>query len=235
MQWYAPGGMVDTRGIQFHAFNITRLVFLLPLQAGLSLAVVLLLFSWYFGQREDADPAFLAWVAQRGRSLGMFLSPFYALFGLLWAFTEGQEFGLTLPIGGVLGLLGVALFLYFRRLETPACKAPQAFGIWLIVLLLVASVRELIRCVSLVRFGYSIYRYPYTMDWGSILVFGGTTLVGVTVIAYLIMVLYQSGATKDGGRVSPGIERLGRVATGMLGVWFACFLLLGVYTSLFLK
>lgn len=235
MQWYAPGGVVDTRGILFHTFSIPRLVFLLPLQAGLSLAVVLLLFAWYFGRRDDADPAFLSWVAGIGRRLGLIVSPLYALFGLLWALTEGAEFGLTLPIGAALGLLGAALTVYFWRLRQPAAQAPQALGVWLASLLLVASVREGIRSVSLARFGYSVSEYPYMIDWGSVAMFGVTTVVGVAVIAYLILVLYQSGLSAAGQAASAGVERLGRVATSMLGAWFAFFLLLGLYATFVLR
>ncbi|NOK64066.1 MAG: hypothetical protein GFH27_549409n40 [Chloroflexi bacterium AL-W] len=231
MEWYAPNGIVDTRGVQFHAFNVPRLIFLLPLQATLSFSVVLLLFSWYFCRREDAEPAFLSWVAHLGRKLGLIVSPLFALFGVLWAFTQGQEFGIALPIGITLGGLGVALFFYFRSLSKPIEKAPQALGVWVAVLLTVAVVREAIRVVSLARFGYSITEYPYIMDWGSVLVFTVTSVVGIAVLAYLIMVLYQSGAGKNGGTVSVGVDRLGKISTGMIGAWFVFFLILGLYST----
>lgn len=258
MQWYAPDGVIDTRGIQFHAFNLPRLVFLLPLQAGLSLAVVLQLFAWYFRQGEepatwqparsamaafnwgirrleDPDPDFLAWVAGLGRRLGMVVSLLYALFGVLWAITEGREFGIGLQIGLVLGLVGVALCAYFFTLREPATQALLTLGVWAGALLIVATIREVIRAVSLSRFGYSVSAYPYILDWGSVLIFSVTTVVGVLIIAYLAAVLYQSGLRREDEALPAGVERLGRIATGMLGAWFAFFLLVGLYTSLFLK
>ena len=73
------------------------------------------------------------------------------------------------------------------------------------------------------------------VDWGSILIFGVTTIIGVAVVTYLALVLYQSGRTKRDGSVLPRVEQFGSIATGMLGAWFAFFILVGRYTSFFLK
>jgi len=58
--------------------------------------------------------------------------------------------------------------------------------------------------------------------------------IGVTVVTYLALVLYQSGGMKRDGSVSPRVERFGSIATGMLGAWFAFFILVGLYTTFFL-
>lgn len=234
MEWYAPNGIVDTRGIIFHAWNIPRLVFLLPLQAGLSLAVALTLLAWYFRHNTD-DAPFMQWVAGVGRQLGLVISPLYALTGLLWAATEGVEFGIGWQTGTVLGAVGIALTVYFLILRRPMYDAPRTLLIWIGTLLIVGMVREAIRAVSLARFGYSVASYPYIFDWGSILVFAGTTVVGIAVLAYLVMVIYQSGGAKRDASISPRVDRLGAIATGMLGAWFGFFLLVGLYTTLFLK
>lgn len=234
MEWYAPNGMIDTRGVEFHSWNIPRLVFLLPLQAGLSLAVVLTLFAWYF-RRIEEDAPFMNWVANRGRWLGLAVSPLYAVAGLLWAATEGVEFGIGVPVGVALATVGLALTGYFFVLKQPMQHAPRTLLVWIVSLLTVGVVRESIRAVSLARFGYSVSNYPYIMVWGSILLFGVTTLVGVAVVTYLALVLYQSGGTKRDTRVSPRVERFGSIATGMLGAWFAFFILVGLYTTFMLK
>jgi len=80
--------------------------------------------------------------------------------------------------------------------------------------------------------------YHGIAEWGSILVSGVTaitTIVGVAVVTYLALVLYQSGRTKRDGSVSPRVEQFGSIATGMLGAWFAFFILVGLYTTFFLK
>ncbi|MCL4455262.1 MAG: hypothetical protein M1157_06480 [Deinococcus sp.] len=230
-EWYAPAGVVDTRGVVFHSYNLPRLVFLLFLQSGLSLAVVLLLFSWYFRRREDAEPAFLDWVAGLGRRLALWVSPLYAFFGLLWAVTQGSELGLALPMAVVLGGLGVGLFLFFRGLKDPAAAAPKALLVWMLALLVAGVVRETIRAVAMGHYGYSVANYPYIVDWGSIVVFLATTVLTLPVIVYLVLALYQSGATREGREPAPWVERLGRVAVGMLGAWFGFFLLLGLWAT----
>jgi hypothetical protein len=234
MEWYAPNGVIDTRGIEFHSWNIPRLTFLLPLQAGLSLAVTLTLFAWYF-RRIEEDAPFMQWVAGRGRLIGLVVSPLYALAGLLWAATEGVEFGIGIPLGVALTTLGLALTGYFFFLKQPMQQAPRTLLVWFVSLITVGVVREAIRAVSLERFGYRVSEYPYIMDWGSILIFGVTTIIGVAVVTYLALVLYQSGGTKRDGSVSPRVERFGSIATGMLGAWFAFFILVGLYTTFFLK
>ncbi len=231
-EWYAPGGVIDTRGVIFHAYNIPRLVFLLPLQAGLSLAVVLQFSAWYLRQRGDA-PAFLNWVAELGRKLAVVVSPLYALAGLAWALTEGPEFGVAW-VAAPLTALGIALMGYFIWLRNQPQRGPLSVLIWLLGLLVVAVVREALRAASLARFGYTIANYPYHLDWGSVIVFAVTTVVGVAIITYLALVIYQSQASRD-GQVSLRVERLGRIATGMLGAWFGFFLLVGLYTLLVLR
>ena len=231
-EWYAPGGVIDTRGVVFHAYNLPRLVFLLPLQAGLSLAVVLQFSAWYLRQRGDA-PAFLNWVAELGRKLAVVVSPLYALVGLAWALTEGPEFGVAW-VAAPLTALGIALMGYFIWLRNQPQRGPLSVLIWLLGLLVVAIVREALRAASLARFGYTIANYPYHLDWGSVIVFAVTTVVGVAIITYLALVIYQSQASPD-GQVSLRVERLGRIATGMLGAWFGFFLLVGLYTLLVLR
>lgn len=233
LRWYMPDGTIDTRGVTFHAYNIPRLVFLLPLQSALSLAVVVMFAGWYLRKRGD-DVAFLDRLAELGRKLALVVSPIYGATGLVWALTEGVEFGVVALIAVPVVVLGAVLTAYFAMLKQPAAKAPLSLVLWLVSLLVVAVVREGIRVASMARFGYSIAEYPYRIDWGSILVFGVTTVVGVMVILYLILVLYQANASKE-GQVSARVERLGRIATGMLGAWFGFFFLLGAYSYFVLR
>ncbi|MGE0727620.1 MAG: hypothetical protein AB7O92_04010 [Acidimicrobiia bacterium] len=227
--WYAPGGIPDTRGITFHAFNVPRLTFLLPLQAGLGLAVVLALYAWYYGRRDDADEPYLAWVASLARRLGLAVSPLYALAGVAWALTEGRSLDVAIPVGVATGGLGVALFGLFFLVKDPARRAPRMLWGWLAALAVVAVTREYIRATVLDRFGYSVSRYPYVVDWGSVLLFAVTTVAGGAVVVYFAMVLFQAGLRADGGPISRRVERLGRISFAMLGAWFAFFLLLGGY------
>lgn len=228
--WYLPEGVPDTRGIAFHAYNLPRLAFLLPLQGGLSLAVVLGLYAWYYNRRDDADPDYLRWVGGLARRVGLVASALYGVAGLGWALTEGRSFDVALPLGVTLTVLSVALFAAFYFVRDPARRAPRLLWAWLAGLLVVAVTRETIRATILGRFGYKVSNYPYILDWGSVTLFAVTTVAGGAVIVYFAMVLFQAGLTRDGGPISMRVERLGRTAFAMLGAWFGFFLLLGAYT-----
>lgn len=179
----------------------------------------------------------MQWVADQGRRLGLAVSPLYTLAGLLWGATEGVYFGVGLQTGFVLTALGLGLTAYFALLKKPSDRAPVTLLVWSVSLLLVAIMREVIRVASLERFGYRVADYPYILDWGSILIFAVTTIAGVSVVTYMVLVLYQSGGAKGDveNAVSPKVERFGSIATGMLGGWFAFFIVLGLYSTFYLK
>lgn len=87
-RWYAPNGIVDTKGIAFHDFSLPRLALLLPIQAAVSIACVLVLYAWFAARRDgDGDGDYQRWVADQGRRLGLAASPLYAVAGVGWALT----------------------------------------------------------------------------------------------------------------------------------------------------
>lgn len=108
----------------------------------------------------------MQWVARQGRLIGLVVSPLYTLAGLLWAATEGVEFGIGIPLGVALTSLGLALTSYFFFLKQPMQHAPRTLLVWFASLMTVGVVREVIRAVSLERFGYRVSEYPYIIDWG---------------------------------------------------------------------
>jgi len=222
-EWYAPNREPDTRGIIFHAYNLPRLTFLLLVSSVLSLGVTLMLFAWYFRQRDDADREYLTQVGQLGKRLALVAAPLLWVTGMMWAFTQGRQFGLHIIMALVFTLMALLLREGFRNLD-PLTGGVRALGIWLLSLLGIGTVREVIRATSVARFNYRVADYPFVWDWASVLVFALTSIVGMSVIAYLALVLYDSGK----GEVRPWVEKLGRISIGMLGAWLALFILLGL-------
>lgn len=229
-QWYVPNGVVDTRGIVFHAWNMPRFLFLLPMQAMISLGVALIFVATVLSKRGEAEPDYVKWLGELGRRFGFYTGPMYALVGVLWGATEGRYFG----VGWIVALstlaLGALVTLYFWRMQQPHQQGLKPFGVWLAVLSAVAVLREVIRASSAARFGYHVAEYPYRWDWGAIIAFIGTTLVGVVVIAFLIRTLYEASKSKE-GELSPATIKLGDVAVPLLAAWFAFFLGLGLYAT----
>jgi hypothetical protein len=222
-EWYAPNREPDTRGIIFHAYNLPRVTFLLLVSSVLSLGVTLMLVAWYFRQRDDADREYLTQVGQLGKRLALVAAPLLWVTGMMWAFTQGRQFGLHIIMALVFTLMALLLREGFRNLD-PLTGGVRALGIWLLSLLGIGTVREVIRATSVARFNYRVADYPFVWDWASVLVFALTSIVGMSVIAYLALVLYDSGK----GEVRPWVEKLGRISIGMLGAWLALFILLGL-------
>lgn len=227
VEWYAPGGVVDTSGTRFLGYNLPRFAALLFGQAALSLGVMLLLFAWYFRKREDTPQAFLGFVegiARGSLRLGALL---FAGFGLLWAFTQGRELGLSLPVALVALLVGALFYLHARFAKAEGALA--TLGMYLGALSLVAVLREAMRMVVWGRMGYSVLGYPFVWDWGSILFFLATGTAAIPVIVYLAQVLYASGTRKEGADPSPKVERLGDFGVRLLVGWFLFYFALGLY------
>ena len=176
----------------------------------------------------DADREYLTWVAGLSRRLGIIASVLYGGVGIAWAVTEGADYDLTAPMAIALGGVGLAMAAFFAAHRDPVGIGRRALGAWFASLAVVAVIREVIRATALSRFNYDVGSYPYRVDWGSVAMFTVTTIVGVSIITYMVMVLFQSGIGA-GERIPRGIDRLGRISTAMLGAWFAFFLLVGVY------
>jgi len=227
-QWYVKEGIVDTRGIVFHAWNLPRALFLLPMQALLSVGVAFIFVAHLLLRRGDTDESYLRWQAALGQKLGLYTGPLYALMGLLWGLTEGRSFGLGFVVALSTLALGGLVTLYFWRMKAPIREGARPIWVWLAVLMAVAVIREVIRATSVARFGYSVADYPYRWDWGAIITFAGTTIVGAVVILFLIRVLYEN-AKSPTGTLSATTVQLGDIAVPLLASWFAFFLGLGLY------
>ncbi|WP_157969090.1 hypothetical protein [Thermus sediminis] len=227
VEWYAPGGVADTRGLAFHGSNLPRFGALLFGQAALSLGVMLLLFAWYFRRREDVPRDFLAFVEGQAKGALRLGALLFGLLGALWALTQGAEVGLTLPI--LLVVAAVALVFYGHSARARMEGALGTLGLYLLALLVVGVLREGMRASALGRLGYSAMGYPYVWDWGSILFFVATGIAAVPVIVYLAQVLYASGQKPQGADPSAGVERFGDLGVRLLVGWFLFYFALGLF------
>lgn len=227
VEWYAPGGVVHTTGERFLGYNLPRFAALLFGQAGLSLGVMLLLFAWYFRRREDVPRDFLGFVEGMARGALRLGALLFGALGLLWAFTQGSEVGVALPVALV--VLVVASLFYLHASKASAEGALSTLGLYLVALLLVGILREGMRALALGRMGYSALQYPFVWDWGSIIYFVVTALAAVPVIVYLAQVLYASGTKKEGADPSPKVEAFGDLGVRLLIGWFVFYFAIGLY------
>jgi len=70
MGWYAPGGVVDTRGATLHALQWPRFLFIMSLSLP-AVGLYLLAYADYFSRRADREPAYRAFARTLGRKLAL--------------------------------------------------------------------------------------------------------------------------------------------------------------------
>ena len=192
--WYVSKLQMSTGGWGLNAFRISRLLhFLVP--SILNTGIFLMLYAWFFKPRRDADSAYLAWLAGIGLRMARYAAIATALIGVWWLLELPAQFHFvtdhSLIAGYVLAIL--LIMVLFKSGETPSPYAPIAGSLSLLTILVMSVSRESLRMSYLKPFGYSIYDYPMTVDWGSTLLFLGTLLLGVMVVAYLLTIAFKAG------------------------------------------
>jgi hypothetical protein len=232
MNWYAPGGMVDTRGAALHAIQWPRYVFIMGLAVP-AVGVFLLAYVHYFAGREDREPAYRAFVGALGKRIaqwgyGLALVPM-----LVWQFDFPAGSGLVLhPVGWfIVGALAT-MALWMRQLgDDTHGYLPAICGFGLLGVL--AVWREVIRIHYLRPLGYTVQTYPVHADWPSTVLFFATLLgIGGLVGGFYLTLLYRAGRVRGVYQADRTVSRLGTGAVSVLGVWIAVFFVYGIAISM---
>ena len=228
MNWYAPGGVVDTSGSTLHAIQWPRYFFIMSLSAP-AVGLFLIAYACYFSSRADREVDYRDFVRQLGqrlasRGLVISLVPMLAWQALHPA-TSGLSFH---PVGWLLVAALIAMAAWMWRLgRNVHGYLPLAGGFG--VLALLSLWREVIRVHLLKPFGYDISNYPVHVDWPSLVLFFSTLLgVGGLVGGYYLTLLYRAGRTQGLYTAEPLVARLGSGAVVILVVWIAVFFAYGI-------
>ncbi|WP_321845069.1 hypothetical protein [Paraburkholderia bannensis] len=232
MNWYAPGGMVDTRGAALHAIQWPRYVFFMSLCVP-AVGLFLLAYVHYFAVRADREPAYRAFVSHLGRQLAQWGYAIALLPLLAWQCDFPAGSGLALhPVGWLIVGAIATMALWMRQLDDNAHGyLPATFGLALLGLL--ATWREIIRIHYLRPLGYTIRTYPVHADWPSTVLFFATLAgIGGLVGGFYLMLLYRAGRTQGVYIADRTAARLGTGAVSVLGVWIAVFFVYGIAVSM---
>lgn len=228
MHWYAPGGVVDTRGAALHAIQWPRYAFIMSL--GLpAVGVFLIAYARYFETRADHEPQYRDFARTLGRSLAARGFAIALVPMLAWQFVQPAASGLAWhPVGWALAAALLGMSIWMARLDAAAHGYLPAAG-GLAVLALLALWREIIRAVSLARYGYEIGNYPMHPDWPSTLLFFATLVgVGGLVGGFYLVLLYRCGRVQGHYTADRSVARLGNAAVAILGLWIAVFFIYGI-------
>lgn len=230
--WYVRGNTVDTSGMSLHAFQLPRFLhFIVPSFA--MTGILLMLYAWYFKDRNDKDKGYLEWVGNIGSKMAFNFTAIQVVFGFWWLFSLPLEFKFfTNPfflIGAGLGL--VLLFFLNNAKQDPIKYAVPSTVLAFLTIFGMSYTREALRMKYLGRFDYSIFNYKLNIDYGSTLLFLSTFVAGLVIVGYLLAVAYKSGKVAGEYVATPSMNRWGKISIALLLVWIAIVAGLGIAIS----
>ena len=234
MGWYAPDGDLDTRGTTLHAFHPWRFLFFIALSAPVT-GALLVAYQRYFRARDDAQPAYLDWVRDLAYRLINAGGPVSLALGIAWMATlpdAAAAFAFSpWVLASAAGLLGFVAFAHWVRRKGDSPWAYALLGVGTLAILLVAVAREALRWALLHGVhGYNALDYKINMDWYSTLTFFLTFgVLGASVLAYYLTVAWRAGQTQGLYTASAAVERMGKLAIGLLVLWILHYFALGFY------
>jgi hypothetical protein len=228
MNWYAPDGVVDTRGAALHAIQWPRYIFIMSLSLP-AVGLFLIAYAHYFNARADFESAYLAFTRELGQLLAVWGYAISALLLLAWQSSHPSASELAKqPVGWLLFIALVAMGFWAKRLKQSIHGyIPLLSGLG--VLAVLAIWREIIRIQYLNPFGYSINDYKIHADWPSTLLFFMTLIgIGGLVGGFYLTLLYRAGRTEGLYIADKLVARFATYAVAILALWIAAFFAYGI-------
>ncbi len=233
LSWYAKGSSVDTSGLFLHSFQLPRyLHFVIPSFA--VTGIFLMLYAWYFKDRNDMDKEYIAWIGRTGAKMAYIFTAIQIVVGFWWLFSLPGEFNFfTNPFFLIGAGLGIALLFFLPSVQKDPIKyaVPAALGVFLTIFGM-SYAREALRMNYLGRFGYSIFDYRVNIDWGSTALFLSTFVMGLIIIGYLLSIAYKSGRIATRYEATPSMHGWGRLSIALLIAWIVVVAGLGIVISI---
>jgi len=230
--WYIKGDAVNTSGTSLHAFQLPRFLhYIIPSFA--MTGIFLMLYAWYFKNREDMDKGYLDWVGRIGAKTAFLFTAMQSVVGFWWLLSLPGEFKFLANPFFLVGLvLGIALlvFLYSARRDPVRYAIPSILGAF-VTIFAMSYTREALRMKYLGRFNYSIFDYKLDIDWGSTALFLATFVMGLAIIGYLLSVAYKSGRVAGEYVATPSMNKWGSISIALLLIWIVLVAGLGVIIS----
>jgi hypothetical protein len=226
MEWYAPNGVVDTSGTNFH-YDVIRLAFMVSLAIPV-VGIFLQNYSDFLSTRKDFAPTYISFTKSLGTKLGMIGLVISAVLFAVWMLREGLILN-PLIIATVLSVV-VLLWMVSRSDK----NSYMTTGVLVVVALLISAVREYIKYSLMSGLGYDVYSYPMNIEWPSIIMFLLTfVFLGFTGVGFIATMAWKIG--KNEGLVydcdkNPALRKLGFSTLWILMVWMAIYFAWGMFT-----
>jgi hypothetical protein len=227
MEWYAPGGVIDTGGGRLHAIEWPRFLFIVSLSVP-AIGIFLVAYADYLATHAGRSPEYLAFARRLGRKVGFRGFVVSLPFLIWWHLDLPKQTGLTWQPFAWLMVLAVVVVANMTRDESGNVHGYTLVALGTGILGLLAVWREVVRATYLGSFGYSIYDYKVNVDWPSMFLFFATLIgVGGLVGGFFLSLLYRAGKQQGLYEANRTIATLGTGAVAVLTLWIAVFFIYG--------
>lgn len=223
LEWYAPGGVIDTSGLAFHV-NYLRLAFMISLVLPV-LGLFLLNYRDYVSKRDDFSGSYLQFVGGMGKQIavgGLLIS---AVLFVFWMLTEGALLSLV-------SLATIASVLVLLMMLLKDANSYLSTAMLVVVALFISGVREYLRYRLMVDLGYDIYDYKVNLEIPTTVMFFLTFVgLGFSAVGWMLTLAWKVGRTQGVFDASKDktVTLLGNTTLTVLVVWLGVFMLWGMY------
>lgn len=224
MQWYAPNGVVNTSGTNFHTESIRYIFFIL-----LSIPAVGLFlqnYSDFLKGNKKFNEEFITYTKNIGSkiaSFGIILSLFVFIY---WAYSINKSVD---TFSFIIYISFLILLILVRNLNNSYISSL----IFIVNILLISGFREYIKYNIMNSFGYDIYSYPLNIEWASIsmfvLTFASLGGIGVTFIASMTWKIGKNNGYFDASK-DRTITLMANTLLWILSIWCIIYFAWGFYT-----
>ncbi|MEW6765033.1 MAG: hypothetical protein AB1344_04495 [Pseudomonadota bacterium] len=243
MEWYAPGGVLDTSGRTLHEYNLPRFLFFIVMSVPVIGAVLVGYRRFYLPRLGDESlnmsREYLDWTGRLGQKMISIGGVLTVVMGIWWMATLPEKVaGFAYSPWAIISLLALLGFAAFARWvnagRMDSLWAYAVLGVGAVAGIVVAIAREILRWDILMGVhNYNAMEYPVNMDWYSTILFFATFLiVGGGALAYMITVAWKAGQTKGVYTPGPVISRMGDIAIALIALWIIQYFAIGFYVWL---
>ncbi|TQV62229.1 MAG: hypothetical protein FNT15_07515 [Sulfurovum sp.] len=224
MEWYAPNGVVDNSGWNFH-IDIVRLAFMVSLMIPVT-GIFMQNYSDFLRTRKDFTPKYLDFVKNLGTKMAVVGLLISTVLFVLWMLQVGLLFN---PLS-LVTIVAVVVLLMMAKANK---NSYMTTVVLVVVALLISGVRELIRYNIMSKVGYDVYSYPMNLEWETIIMFLSTFVVlGFTGVAFILTMAWKIGKN-DTGKVyvaseNSGLSKLANISLWVFSLWLVVYFAWGM-------
>jgi hypothetical protein len=191
-EWLTQTGTLKTSGDALYAILIPRLThFIVPSFA--ITGIYLMLYSWLFRERKDFSTEYLDYVLNLGVKIAFYATIFQVAAGFWWLLSLPSHLNFIVNHAFLFGaFLGMALLVMLAMAQADPKKYifPSAI-LGFVTVFFMSYARETLRMAYFKGVNYTIFDYRVAVDWGSAILFFGTFIMGIIVVAFPAIVAFN--------------------------------------------